>query len=150
MATRTKPAAPPAAKPAGPPGGLSPLELHALASVTKDARKWRELLAAGDGQEVDFVVWVKGRVNVGDEQSANVKDGPDVEDLLALALSQLGEKTRQKVFEALADPSTPLDSPAVTDQARAMAKAAIDARTTSHEQTKNGNVTAFVTVGRLP
>ena len=104
----------------------------------------------GTDQPVDFIVWVKGRVNVGEEQSANVKDKPDAEDLLCLALSMLGEKTRQKVFEALSDPAIALDSPAITDQARAMAKTAIEARTTSHEQTKNGNVVSFLTVGRAP
>lgn len=139
--TKAKPAADPAPKAAEPsaPADLSPVQLHALGLLSKDAAKWRDLLEPGS-HAFDFTVHLVGELHVGEAQTSTVNKKPDTETALARVFDVLGPKHKDKVLrELLTDPS--VDPP--SKQSQELAKLAITHLTTQTTQTKRGNVSGI-------
>jgi hypothetical protein len=149
---------------AKPPGGLSGVELHALAIVGKEAKKWRDVLEPGPGQAIDLVVRITGHVDVAQDQTATVKLKPELELVLAHVLGALGKKTRQLALDTLvaafvvkkkpkkAVGKKPTDLIAATAEPpagmRALALSTIELLTRSTKQTRAGNVSGRLEVAR--
>ena len=150
MATTRKPAAvspsAPVPSPKAPPGGLTPLELTALAIVGKEAKKWRGQLVEGCQQPFDVIIHLQGTIDVGGAQTSTVREKPDPETLLAKMFTILGPKGRQKHAAALLDPYSSLEPDA---EAVTLAKTVLESLTTPSPQNKAGNVTGQITIGRV-
>lgn len=90
-----------------PTKALRPLELHALARVAKDASKVRDALKPGLSQRVDLTLRIWGTIDVGNDQTAHVKEKPDLRHVLAVVLGTLTPKTRSTVLEQVFARLTP-------------------------------------------
>jgi hypothetical protein len=82
-----------------PTKSLRPLELHALAIAAKDSKKVRDALAPGLSQRVDLTVKIVGTIDVANDQTAHVKDKPDLGEVLAVVLGTLTPKMRTAAVE---------------------------------------------------
>lgn len=139
---------------AKPPGNLSPLEYAALSVVGRGLKPWRPLVPVGKEQEVDFVVWIKGTMHVGDDDpTATRREKPDVEELLGRVLEALGPKTRESVIEALvtahvAASKEGAEPTPIAADAAVMAKRTIGLLTVETTQEKAGNVSGTLTVAK--
>ena len=80
-----------------PLGVFEPLERTALSIVGREAAKWRDVLATGRDQPVDFVVWIKGLVHIGEPQTATIRKKPELVDVLAVLFARLRKQTRSNV-----------------------------------------------------
>ncbi|HEV3020872.1 MAG TPA: hypothetical protein VGX76_00335 [Pirellulales bacterium] len=80
-------------------GALTPVELHAIAQVGKQAAKLRDRLAEENGQEVDVTVRISGAIHVAPGQTTTREEHPSAEALLAFLLSELNNSTRDRLAE---------------------------------------------------
>lgn len=81
---------------------LTPLELHALAHLSKRAAKVRDRLAVGE-HAVDVSLRVQGTVHVADEQQYDTSEQPKAEHVLGLVLDLLGTRQRKDVAAELVE-----------------------------------------------
>lgn len=134
---------------------LTPLETIALSKAVKDtaARAARPKLDEGH-HDVDFTVRVYGPLLVAPPSPAKLTERVPAEVLLALVLENLNtpsqKKALQYVRQELADwagADGPL--PVAQDRAREIAEAMLAAASRERETTKNGNVTAPLTIELL-
>ncbi len=128
-----------------PPGGLSPLELQAIAILGKEAKKYREFIQPGLAQPLDFFVRIDGTVDVASDQQATIRTAPKAEDVLATVFDQLGPKTTEKIVAALAV----ADRREPTASSREQACTILNTLTVSTPQKKSGNVTGTLHVSRM-
>lgn len=150
--TKAKPAADAIKNPLGfedlPTGGLSPVELHALGLIAKDAARWRDLLEPGS-HAFDFNVHLQGELHVGQGQTSTVDKKPNTETALARVFDALGPKTREKLLADLTGRPTLDGDPAPSKQAQELAKLVIVHLTTQTTQTKRGNVSGICDARRI-
>lgn len=140
------------------PGDCSPAELHAIAIVGKDAKRWRDSLTPGS-YPVDLSIRIFGTLEVGEDQHSSEKDTPDLKAVLAYTLQFLGAKTRARLAAALVDHFTAANhKPAPKEgdkpyEPRAeilgLATTVIEQCTTRALKEKRGNVTGKIAVERL-
>ena len=80
---------------------LSPVQLHAIASIGKAASNVRDQLDAGKTFRPEFGVMIRGELSVGQSQPTNTSAGPNQALLIAFLLSQFGPRKRKQVAAEL-------------------------------------------------
>jgi hypothetical protein len=137
------------------PGDCSPAELHALAIVGKEAKKWRDSLTPGS-YPVDLLVRLDGTVEVGEDQSRIETSKPELRDVLAYAFKLLGAKTRAKVAAAIvAHFSAANEGKAAEDcppkaEILGLATTVVEQCVQRSMKTVRGNVTGKLRITRFP
>lgn len=132
---------------------LSPLELHALKILGRPADKARDRLAEGNGQAVDFVVRIRGAVNVGLTTESDTVEKPELATLLAVVLESLSPRVKSKLLPAVrerlnafvAGGDPPQPAKAAADELQDL----VAACSRPAKQTKRGNVTGSLNAERL-
>lgn len=135
------------------PGDCSPAELHALAIVGKDAKKWRDSLTPGS-YPVDLIVRLDGTVEVGEDQSRVEREEPKLKDVLAYAFGFLGAKTRAKLAKAIVDHFSASNQSAAGKPPQAeilgLATTVVEQCIRRTPKTIRGNVTGKLHITRFP
>jgi hypothetical protein len=126
---------------------LRPIEHHALAIAAKKAKDFRDALKPGLSQPVDLTVKITGTIDVGNNQQANVKQKPDLRDVLAVVLGTLTPKLRtaatEEILKRLKPPRPEIElSPDWLGYVTAIEQEL----TTQEIQDKRGNVTGTLEV----
>lgn len=132
---------------------FAPLEMAALAQVSKDAKKFRDRLVQGKGQMVDFTIRVRGAVDVGADHAAIVNDPLDTLLLLGLIFDRLAPRTRSQVLRDLRGASDDWaasgEVPSVSKDAEEAATQLIEAAKRKGTQQRRGAVTASLSLTLL-
>jgi hypothetical protein len=127
---------------------LTPLELHALALISKRAKKVRDNLQGGTGQMVHFTLEVSGALDVNDGKPAKVTQELDAETMLAVLLDPLPASTRKKylahVAEACDEWATGGAPPIVSEAAKACASELLESGQREALQPRRGAVTGSI------
>ena len=77
--------------------GLSDLEMVAIGKMGRDVKVHRNNVSSGKAQEVDFIVRVKGMLNVAEDGETTKTTKPDGKAVLALVYSLLTENGRKQL-----------------------------------------------------
>ena len=117
---------------------LSPIQLHALQRLAKDAGKVRGKLTVGT-HDVDFGVQVNGSITVSGDQAFQSTSKPDAVTIAAILLGTYGVRKRKSIVAQLLD-SSGIES-AVNDDLRTLATELIDGLASSKQSTRRGSVT---------
>jgi hypothetical protein len=134
-----------------PPGGFSPLEFQALRIVGKDAADWRDAVAVGIDQQVDFLAWIQMIVDVDADGFRTATSRPTDEELLAFAYAFSSPQKRQQMHAELLKAFHNGKRPAADDDARHLARIALERITTSEQKPRAGAVRGRdIIITRLP
>lgn len=142
---RKDPAASPArkaeSKAKSPPGGLSPAQLALVHHLGKEAPKWRDTLEVGNDQPVDVIVWLRGRLNVGENDFRIATSTPELVEVLEFALAWLGPKTREELRGQIVAAFKDGRRPASNDpEIKQLAIGTVELITVREQKTKRGDV----------
>lgn len=126
---------------------LSDIELFALAEIGKEAKKHRDLLLDGTKHQIDFVVRLRGMMQVGLPQDRKHTVKPDAVELLALVLEIVPAGTR-KILEKRLDSMYQLADvearPEQVPELRTLAETWIHRWTKTAPDTQRGAVTGTI------
>jgi hypothetical protein len=123
---------------------LSPLQWHALAKLADKAKQFRRDVPVAKEQPVNFVIRVCGHLDVADFTTYQVKSKPDAEQLLGIALAELGPKTRDKVVAKLLEQGRSETPDGLTDEVRAVVTSVVSRLTTTAAQERSGAISGSV------
>jgi len=127
-------------KPGIPPGGLSPIEITAVALVGKEAPKSRDVLKPGT-HPVDFLVWIAGEVEVGAATSRIATTLPTLAEVLEFTFASLGPKTRDTLRTEIVHAFRDGKRPAAGDkEVKQLALTAVELITDREQKEKRGDV----------